>query len=730
MFMSRVLQGNDGGGSRTAWTVALRSAVALGVLLQLVCAAAPASATFDDDDEGYEDVPPGGNVPIPPPYLFPVEGFEWRAENRYSKWVDAWAERDTYKGWTPETYNSEYVVPTSWKLFMMGCQSEGDFRYDLDPKAVPKPATKYRWEWNGNVKEFSEDCNTTLTFPSQGTFYVKMTTKKGSEAPKSWTRAVQVKDSLVVVLGDSSASGEGAPDVPLLSTGIEANADWVDDRCHRSAYAGGAQAAKMLEDSDPKTSVTFISFACSGSSLIDELKDGDIPRGTGITGPYVGIEPTFDLAGNFANMLPAQTEALWRALGGHNGGGKPKRKVDALIVAGGINDVHFADIALNCVLLPFCYAGVTPRTAPDTVDSQFYLDLPQVSLGYDLLKDQLDEYEIVADKKLALEYPGFFHDDDGSQCLVLFDDLLDVVIGLNWFADEIAFANANWAPDLNLEVKKGAERNDFIYVSGINSGFYNHGMCADDRYINTATDAAFKQGDSTGDDYGFISELSSTGTAHPNADGYALYARRIVSHLTDLVENAPPVGVGDKMWASPPLPSLWTNVLANDYDPDPEDTLTVRVDLKPQHGTLDLTPDGWAYYKPNGGYKGPDSFRYAVTDGVHERFVNVPITVEPITVVVAKVLVGSTTPIEGLLGTAVMEGPYQILFDYTIPDVRGELEPIPHEDGIVFAAPDTRRRRGVKVPYTIFSMTPSVTSPDYGRSVRGVLKIRVMKNLR
>jgi len=42
---------------------------------------------------------------------------------------------------------------------------------------------------------------------------------------------------------------------------------WQDQRCDRSGYSGPAQAALALEAADPHTSVTFISFACSGASL-------------------------------------------------------------------------------------------------------------------------------------------------------------------------------------------------------------------------------------------------------------------------------------------------------------------------------------------------------------------------------------------------------------------------------------------------------------------------------
>jgi len=513
----------------------LRLAMALVMIGQLAVLAGPAAATFDDDDEGYEEAPPGGGAPVPPAYVAPANGFDWRAGSRYSEWTNAWHERGyVQRPWEVETYNPEYVNPTAWPLYMMGCQTKNDFLYDLDPTSVPKPTTKYKWEWEGHVREFSEDCNTTLMFPAEGTYYVKMSTKNGTTV-KTWTHPVQVKDLL-----------------------------------------------------------------------------------------------------------------------------------------------------------------------------------------------------IEADRKLALEYPTFFTDDDGSQC---FDDLpwwlLPVFpfhVATGWDTEEIDHARTVWAPKLNNAVHAGAVANGFTYVGGIDAAFRKHGWCADNRYINTSVDAGTIQGDESGVT-GFFSNLSSTGTAHPNAKGYAAYANLILDHLPNLVDNVPPVGVGDKIWASPPLPTYGYNVLDNDYDEDPDDTLTVRLVDKPLHGKLELTTDGWAFYKPDGGYTGPDQFRYELTDGVNARFVDVDITVEPLTIAKATVAIGTSAEIGGLIGPSNMAGPYVVVFDNVLPDVRGELDLSPDQDLVLFTAPLNPRRRGLRLPYTVYSATIDRLSPDYGRSVRGLLKVKIVRRI-
>jgi alkaline phosphatase len=78
--------------------------------------------------------------------------------------------------------------------------------------------------------------------------------------------------------------------------------------------------------------------------------------------------------------------------------------------------------------------------------------------------------------------------------------------------------------------------------------------------------------------------------------------------------NRAPVAHDDE--ASTPVGTpTHINVLANDYDPD-GDLLTVTVASQPANGTAVLNPeDQTLEYAPAGGYTGPDSFTYTVSDG-------------------------------------------------------------------------------------------------------------------
>ncbi|MCA1733399.1 MAG: cadherin-like domain-containing protein [Acidobacteria bacterium] len=708
--------------------------------LQLTGMPAPAAAR-DDAEPDYED-PSGGIPPTLPAYEYPVDGFDWKAEKRYYNWPLAWRERGQNKPWPQDTYHPEYINPSSWNLIVQGCQEENDFHYDLDPdrEGVTKPARKYQWIWNGKSSPKSEDCYRYLSFPAEGHYVVKLKVFEDGKV-ETYEHPVEVKDYLIVVLGDSAASGEGAPDTPISGDHDGSNADWIDDRCHRSTLSGGAQAARRIEDASDKTSVTFISFACSGATLDTEswawtstedpyeVIDYSPSRGTGITGGYVGIEPKVDQYGYFTETrLPAQTKALHDALTAN--GALPSRAIDTLIVAGGINDAKFANVAAVCVLFNDCRnesVGWEPELGDSpTLDQQFAEDVANIPAGWAKLGEQLAGFGIVAHKKLALEYPAFFEDDDGSQCEWIFGDVLAPIPG-GWFWDEINHARNEWAPMLNDAVFDGATAPGvgFTFVSGISSGFDNHGMCADNRYINTANDAAANQGALDG--YGgFFADMSSTGTAHPNRRGYSLYADRILDHVGYLTENSPPIGGSDKMWASLGLPliSNWMNVLDNDSDPDPDDTLSTRLETLPEHGTAELSLDGYLWYKPKPGYIGDDTLTYELTDGVFTRSVFVTITVTYPEIIKVNTQIGSTTEIGGLAGTE-LEGPYEVIFDRELADTRGSMRPVLDRDAIVYTAPP--RRRTTKLTYTVVSKTTDRTSPSYGRMVRGKLILRALR---
>lgn len=112
------------------------------------------------------------------------------------------------------------------------------------------------------VHRLAESCRIAIPVPTEGTYYVLLTVRAHDGEAASTMQRVSVSDVLIVSIGDSYASGEGNPDV-LLGPATPAG-EWQDRRCHRSRLSGPAQAALELERRDPRSTVTFLSYACSG----------------------------------------------------------------------------------------------------------------------------------------------------------------------------------------------------------------------------------------------------------------------------------------------------------------------------------------------------------------------------------------------------------------------------------------------------------------------------------
>lgn len=142
---------------------------------------------------------------------------------------------------------------------------------------------------------------------------------------------VEVQDKLVVSIGDSFASGEGNPDVPVKLyeddaivpyTNTKGNRDyqyglpyrskksgsyarWLDTRCHRSMYAPPTRAAIALAMVEPRHhAITYVTYACSGAQIT-----------SGLFWPQDGVECSKQSTGdNRERFLEPQISAVVNAL--------------------------------------------------------------------------------------------------------------------------------------------------------------------------------------------------------------------------------------------------------------------------------------------------------------------------------------------------------------------------------------------------------------------------------
>jgi hypothetical protein len=208
--------------------------------------------------------------------------------------------------------------------------------------------------------------------------------------------AATVTDLFIVGMGDSFASGEGNPDVPVrfsperttdygsgsgskeaALTGyparigdwkeigdrkfIEENARWQDQACHRSLYSHQLRAALQLAIEDPHRAVTFAGFACSGAEttygLFLEYKGNEwVPNPPDLPQISAVAEAQCGDTGARSYGLPESYHLNDRIpeLKGNLALGKcdaiRARKIDLLLVSVGGNDVGFARLVANAVL--------------------------------------------------------------------------------------------------------------------------------------------------------------------------------------------------------------------------------------------------------------------------------------------------------------------------------------------------------------------------------------------
>ncbi len=337
---------------------------------------------------------------------------------------------------------------------------------------------------------------------------------------------VKVRDLLVVGMGDSFASGEGNPDVPVRFsrdrtadygersggvdlTGyparvgpwkqigdkpfIQENARWTDQGCHRSLYSHQLRAALQLGLEDEHRAVTYVGVACSGSEVT-----------VGLFLRYAGNEwvPNPSDMSQISAVAAAQCDEheappqdLPEAY--HMDGTIPElkgglvlrkcdpinaRKIDLMFVSAGGNDVGFSRLLANAVLSD----ESTLRKLGGWFGQVHSLDeasigLEALILRYKSLNRALHYLLHIpweqSDRVLLTAYPGMALQGDGvSTCP-------DGVAGMDVLPDfalsETKLRVGTWIADkLNNSMKEAAEHYQWTFVEDHRRDFVGRGICA------------------------------------------------------------------------------------------------------------------------------------------------------------------------------------------------------------------------------------------------------------
>ena len=301
--------------------------------------------------------------------------------------------------------------------------------------------SEYNCEWrvDGGAPEVSPcDEAVTLDIPWPKGASVSV----AAEGESGISTDIEVKDLLIAGLGDSFASGEGNPDVPVTFSAEarfrnlyprrarndgSGNAQWMDELCHRSLYGHQLRAALQVAVENPHGAVTFLGYACSGAA-VDE----------GILGPqehveYVSRNGQVRVVSGSAK--DTQMRWLLRELcvvkpQSENGfwvcpGGQYRRPVDLLLLSVGGNDIGFSSLVTwatlrdntTSKLAKWFGATVSPKQFAANMKNDLPGDYARlakaIELGVPLREDGVgfDPSRVV-----LTAYPDILEDEKGQVC--------------------------------------------------------------------------------------------------------------------------------------------------------------------------------------------------------------------------------------------------------------------------------------------------------------------------
>jgi lysophospholipase L1-like esterase len=358
-----------------------------------------------------------------------------------------------------------------------------------------QPSTTFAWtvtDSQGHSTPLTGE-TPTIDLP-QGPYTVELTATGllNTDGPQSTTIDIQVKDILIVAIGDSYASGEGNPVVPSAidpqwAYSPDPAMDTENADAHRSTIAGPAQFALMLQEENPHEAVTFVSVADSGAT---------VP--VGVLGPMPSI-------GDSSYELPAQIAELKPIIG--------TRHIDVLTISVGADDIGFATLARD--LFYNTYFGDPTRRA---ILSYFHARLAKLPAHYAELAPVVRALD--PGKVLVTDYPDLTRNQDGH--VAEFYGPLGVPFISKSNAE---LASKDLIPPLDAAIEAAARKYRWTRVRGIDADFHTHGYPSTTPWIRTLGESLEMQG-------------SISGTFHPNAAGHQDIAQHLLETYLGTVARA------------------------------------------------------------------------------------------------------------------------------------------------------------------------------------------------
>lgn len=366
---------------------------------------------------------------------------------------------------------------------------------DASQSAGVQPSSTFAWtvtDSSGHSTTLSGE-DPTIDLP-QGPYTVQLTATglAGAVGPQSATIVIQVKDVLIVSIGDSYASGEGNPVVPGVldpewAYSPDPSMELENADAHRSTISGPAQFALQLQEANPHEAVTFVSVADSGAT---------VPAG--ILGPMPSI-------GDPSHELPAQIAELQQIIG--------TRHIDVLTVSVGADDIGFSSLAED--LIDNTYGGAPSRAR---ILARFRASLSQLPQHYAELASAIQSLD--PGQVLVTDYPDLTRNQRGQVAPILGPGDVTLIDR----ADAM-LASTKIIPALDAAIASAAKTDHWTLVPGITADFLTHGYPSTTPWIRTLGQSLLIEG-------------SVDGTFHPNADGQQDIADRLLDAYLGIAPTA------------------------------------------------------------------------------------------------------------------------------------------------------------------------------------------------
>ena len=309
---------------------------------------------------------------------------------------------------------SWYLDPAGFPVSLNACKSRGEtytWRIQRGKKVVLTTPEK---------KLGKKTCRQNVTLP-EGLHSLTLTVRSGSRVNRT-AMVANVSNILMVVMGDSYASGEGNPrnvNAWLRNGSNGFQPYWDDNVCNRSVHGGPAQAALRLEKSSSKTSVTLVDVSCSGATVDRGILGPQLP------GLKSQIKQVADLIGN--------------------------RTIDALSLTVGGNDVGFSSILTTCATAancPVAKANTNPLAPFTNVQTGVQTLTTQLRNSYTLINNCLQGSPCKSSR--GADLPGLSISPGGKVFLSSYPDITRATDGSICSYLTINRADFQWARDTIL----------------------------------------------------------------------------------------------------------------------------------------------------------------------------------------------------------------------------------------------------------------------------------------